>query len=640
MKTLLRARWLVDRAYHIVLLGLLGLSIFGCAAFCRYHLIETTEQFAKEFRRQNLNELESSDVLSLTTRLNALSRSLNYVCIVAEHKDVTFLAKTKREPCEEKAFWEKGVTVQSPTNPELRIGFVLRLPPRMEWAVMAFAAVQLVLMGLVMWGARGVERLKHSLTEKLATLAAQVAHDIRSPLSALLALSNSADRLPENDRILFRKAIARIQDIANNLVEHRRSLLAEEEGEASPPKAETELPAMKASVQHLGTMVRSMISEKKAQFADRHGVAIELADPEAAYETFASVDPREFKRVVSNLINNAVEAIEDTGKVSVSLTSAPQQVTLMVKDNGKGIPGDILPKLTRKKLTFGKEGGSGLGLCHAGKVVRALGGDIAIRSEQHRGTEVTITLPRAAPPRWFVSRIVLREGQTVVVLDDEPSVHGVWAKRFESLKDQGHRIELRQFEAYPDLKEWAEATPGFRRALFLVDYEFMGEERNGLDIIAELKINEQAILVTANFEQEKVRQGCLDAGVKLLPKEFVHSTAIAVQEGPKKVDAVLIDDDPLVELTWRRRAKELGKSLLYFPSVGEFLGEAENVSAKSPVYIDSDLGTKERGEEEAEHIFARGFEEIYLVTGTPAEQVAPNKWIRKVLGKVPPWNRD
>ena len=67
---------------------------------------------------------------------------------------------------------------------------------------------------------------------------------------------------------------------------------------------------------------------------------------------------------------------------------------LAIKDSGRGIPSEVLPKLMRKGETYHKEGGTGLGLYHAKSSVESWGGTIELFSEVGQGTEVRVSLPR------------------------------------------------------------------------------------------------------------------------------------------------------------------------------------------------------------------------------------------------------
>ena len=109
------------------------------------------------------------------------------------------------------------------------------------------------------------------------------------------------------------------------------------------------------------------------------------------------IDEIEFARSVSNLINNSIEALHDGGSVRVHLRAYKNQATIIVSDDGAGIPELIVSKLGHEKLTFGKCGsssGNGLGVFHARQTTLKAGGSFNIQSKLSEGTIVSMTLPR------------------------------------------------------------------------------------------------------------------------------------------------------------------------------------------------------------------------------------------------------
>jgi signal transduction histidine kinase len=99
---------------------------------------------------------------------------------------------------------------------------------------------------------------------------------------------------------------------------------------------------------------------------------------------------------VLNLLLNAVQAMEAGGQLVVRTRSSGLGVVLELIDTGPGMDADTLAQVFRAFYTT-KQGGSGLGLPTARKIVEAHGGTIDIESAPGRGTKVTIWLP--APPR-------------------------------------------------------------------------------------------------------------------------------------------------------------------------------------------------------------------------------------------------
>ena len=231
--------------------------------------------------------------------------------------------------------------------------------------------------------------LEQRSKETLAQLAHQVAHDIRSPLTALSVIENHLSGISEDTRALLRDVITRIRDIANNLIEQNR--VSATEG----------LPSEPMGTEWMWGTIETLVNEKRWQYRARNNIFIELKKDRSSEETsgsFARVQPTAFKRVLSNLIDNAVEAMQDGGHIVLTLGGAGDSLSLTIKDDGRGIPQSLLPRLMQRGATFGKKGGSGLGLYHARETIERWNGKIRIESEQGRGTTVTLTLPRSNEP--------------------------------------------------------------------------------------------------------------------------------------------------------------------------------------------------------------------------------------------------
>ena len=253
------------------------------------------------------------------------------------------------------------------------------------------------------------------------------AHDIRSPLSALNMVAGNADSLPENDRIIVRSAVARINDIANNLTSAHLPI-------SSQLVSDVRCSAIALGAELLSSVIESIVSEKRAQLCARPALEIVSIIGPQAYGLFGRLEASQFKRVLSNIINNAVEAIEDeAGKVEISLVSKASDALITVSDSGKGIPADVLPKLAEKGFSSGKAHGSGLGLYSAKEIIESWGGKLNISSEAGRGTSVCIQVKLAKPPFWYVPALIVPSGGTVAILDDDQSIHHVGIDAFQML---------------------------------------------------------------------------------------------------------------------------------------------------------------------------------------------------------------
>jgi len=351
----------------------------------------------------------------------------------------------------------------------------------------------------------------------LTVQAQQVAHDIRSPLSALELFLESFEQLPDETRTIMKGCVARVIDVANGLLTRFK-------------EAEIESPDVNGDITTSGqinrvnslliALIDPIISEKRIQYKNRENIQITYDLDADAYGLFSTVSPQVFKRNLSNVIDNAVESMNGKGLVRVSLHSASgDKVRITVQDNGSGIPEAVLKDLGKKGKTFGKEKGSGLGLYYAKSAVEEAGGSFTITSTPGKGTTIDAVLVKAAIPDWFVPELKLYPDSKVVILDDDPSIHHLWEQRFRQLEVKLLSDQLVHLFSPPKLIDWHRNNGAkVGQVLYLCDYELRGHEMTGLDVIENLGIEKQSILVTTHFENNEIRERCSRLEVRLVPK--------------------------------------------------------------------------------------------------------------------------
>jgi signal transduction histidine kinase len=214
----------------------------------------------------------------------------------------------------------------------------------------------------------------------LSDLAAQVAHDIRSPLCALNIVADHFTQIPADARSLVEAAVRRIQEICDQMLIKYR----EKNTKQSPEIPETH---------QILPLVQTIISEKELQKTKLGETTINTQFDDNAANFLANIQPIEFKRVLSNLIDNSIEASDGHGHIAIELTRKNGKLLLSVADTGKGIPKDRLSELGQHQASYGKQSGTGLGLYHAKRQVKSWDGTLTIDSEVGSGTRVEIELP-------------------------------------------------------------------------------------------------------------------------------------------------------------------------------------------------------------------------------------------------------
>jgi signal transduction histidine kinase len=234
--------------------------------------------------------------------------------------------------------------------------------------------------------------------ERREQFLAAAAHDLKTPLTAIRALMQLAERRVTRGNSSA-EDLSSMFDQVKRAVRRMTSLLDEL---LDVTRMQMDRPlALNRRVVDLRTVVGEVIEEHRG-VSERH----ELVFEPPATEVRGSWDPARLDRVVGNLVANAIKYSPDGGRVTVRLgmDKAPEgeRARIEVEDQGIGIPADDLPHVFERfhrAGNVGHLGGTGIGLAYVREVVEEHGGTIEVRSQVARGTTVTIHLPlQEGPP--------------------------------------------------------------------------------------------------------------------------------------------------------------------------------------------------------------------------------------------------
>ncbi len=239
--------------------------------------------------------------------------------------------------------------------------------------------------------ARDITQVYH-LDQVRRDFVANVSHELRTPLTVITGflenLASTGSEIPQWTRSieLMQEQAKRMQSIINDLLALSRLDLGNITGTSNP-----------VSVPKL---LSAVVQEARALSRDHHELKLEC-DP----ELFLKGDEDELHSAFSNLVCNAVQHTPARSLIRIQWYADDAGAHLRVSDNGQGIPGRHLPRLTERFYRVDKgrsrqSGGTGLGLAIVKHAVGRHGGELQIISEVGKGSSFTCNFP--------ITRIITR----------------------------------------------------------------------------------------------------------------------------------------------------------------------------------------------------------------------------------------
>jgi signal transduction histidine kinase len=212
----------------------------------------------------------------------------------------------------------------------------------------------------------------------LKTLAAGISHEISNPLHSIMSFSEAMCN--ENDLNKIKHYSERIVDnsirLGNVLTKFSGYISDKENG----LKTET----------NVNKTIKSATKFAMLPFQNSEIVLEEDIKDLPNLMT----DPEDLQQVFFNIINNACQAMKEKGKLKISTSEKDGFLLIKFKDNGPGMPKEILRKVFNPFFTTKMQGeGTGLGLNITQRLVEKYNGKIEIQSREGQGTEVSVFFP-------------------------------------------------------------------------------------------------------------------------------------------------------------------------------------------------------------------------------------------------------
>ena len=226
------------------------------------------------------------------------------------------------------------------------------------------------------------EKLREA--ERLAAIgetAAMVGHDLHNPLQVLVntvylakeTLRSIPSSLPE------KQSLEDLGRTINDQVEYMNKIVSDLQDYAMPMKP-------KLAPTSLPQLINDALSSVTVPESVKVSVAVEEGFPKLM------VDSTLMRRMFTNLITNALNAMPDGGQLTISTSKTEEDAVIRIQDTGVGIPEENLDKLFKPLFTT-RSKGQGFGLAVCKHLVETHDGSITVESQVDRGTTLTVKIP-------------------------------------------------------------------------------------------------------------------------------------------------------------------------------------------------------------------------------------------------------
>ncbi|MCL2876062.1 MAG: PEP-CTERM system histidine kinase PrsK [Betaproteobacteria bacterium] len=211
--------------------------------------------------------------------------------------------------------------------------------------------------------------------ESFNRMTAFVVHDLKNLVAQLSLVLRNAERHKDNPEFQ-----ADMLDTVAHVEAKMRELMTQLQGKRSidPPR-----------VVNLAKALENIYHAKQGQHP-----LMELNIPQDCGTFMVQAHPERLERVIGHVVQNAIEATPENGKVRISLeVSGMDRVRVVVSDTGCGMSDDFIRERLSRPFQTTKSSGMGIGVYETSQYVRELGGEVIYESSKGIGTRVAIELP-------------------------------------------------------------------------------------------------------------------------------------------------------------------------------------------------------------------------------------------------------
>ncbi len=209
-------------------------------------------------------------------------------------------------------------------------------------------------------------------------MASTILHDLKNPMTTIAGFAQliGLKEMAHEDVVKYTRIISQQVNQFNTLAQE---LLAFAKGSSTLQLEEMDFPAC---IEDSLTSLQHNLVQQGMKF-----------ETNFQGEAKIQIDPGRFYRVYENLANNAIEAMDAGGTLTITSKVEDDHLIMAISDTGHGMDAEVLSKVFDEFFTHKKHGGTGLGLAIVKSIVTDHNGEITVESKLDQGTTFSITLP-------------------------------------------------------------------------------------------------------------------------------------------------------------------------------------------------------------------------------------------------------
>lgn len=214
-----------------------------------------------------------------------------------------------------------------------------------------------------------------------------VAHDLRTPMTRIRNISESALLQPGEDSKVQKEALVSVVEETDRILKMLNTIMDIAEAEAGTLRIDRQFMNISTLIERVVDMYQFVAEEKNVQ--------VHMDVPK---EIYVAVDPERISQAVANLLDNAIKFTPSGGEVRIEAHQIEKNINIKIQDQGGGISPEELPRIWERLYRSDQsrsQKGLGLGLSLVKAIIEAHDGYVEVQSEPGKGSTFNVKLPSA-----------------------------------------------------------------------------------------------------------------------------------------------------------------------------------------------------------------------------------------------------